>query len=150
MALAADLELRRRHPDIPLNPLKAAEPATEADSRGAGPVFSNHQQEQNAARTAAAVRQPDLGVAEISAEVTERVARIAQRAREARQQIDALASLPSFADEAQTVHAGPAWDVLARRQRDAIIQPPKPEIVPARVVLRRFHERAAEAELEPG
>jgi hypothetical protein len=44
---------------------------------------------------------------------------------------------------------GPAWDVLARRDRDAILQPPKPEITPASEVLRRAQEQAAGYEAEP-
>jgi hypothetical protein len=40
-----------------------------------------------------------------------------------------------------------AWNVQASRQRDAILQPPKPDVVPASKVLERSHDR--QADLEP-
>ena len=79
---------------------------------------------------------PDLAVLNIAPAVAGQVARIADQARRAQEQIDCLASLPQYADEQQLINAGPAWDVLARRQHDATIQPPKPEIVLAQVLLR--------------
>ena len=76
------------------------------------------------------------------------LARITENARRAQEQIDHLRNLPEFAEHDNSISLGPAWNVLARRQREAIIQPPKPEIVPARAVLQRSQERTAEAEHE--
>ncbi len=39
--------------------------------------------------------------------------------------------MPEFADEEQSVSTRPAWTLQARRERDAILQPPNPEITPA-------------------
>ena len=78
-----------------------------------------------------------------------RLAEIAKQARLAQQQIDSLAALPQFADAEQSVYTGPAWDVQARRERDAIIQPPRPQIVPSRSVLQRAQSRTAGYDAEP-
>jgi hypothetical protein len=40
---------------------------------------------------------------------------------------------------------GEAWNVLAERRRDAVIQPPKPPIPAADAILERAAEREAEA-----
>ena len=46
------------------------------------------------------------------------------------------------------MHLGTAWSVLARRDREAIIQPPKPEVTPASEIRRRVQERTAAHEPE--
>lgn len=56
--------------------------------------------------------------------------------------------MPRYAADDHSVYLGTAWHMLARRERDAIIQPPKPEIKPADAVLQRAQERTAEAEPE--
>jgi len=80
---------------------------------------------------------PNLAALDIDPAGGGRLAEIADRACQAQRDIDAVVALPQFADEEQAVYAGAAWDVTARRQRDAIIQPPRPQIVPARAVLAR-------------
>jgi hypothetical protein len=167
MALAADLELRRRHPDAKLKALVSAEPVVAGNSLEdpewiseafAPPVeatpkppqiFPNNEDERIASGNGAASRFPDLTALDINPGVADRLTRIADRAREAQEYIDSLAGLPQFADEEQSVYTGPAWDVMARRQRDAIIQPPRPEIVPAQAVLARSPARMAEFDAEP-
>jgi hypothetical protein len=133
MARAADAELRRRHPD--------------AHADQGQPT--SHTLSQPEGTTAPAVpSSPNLGELDINPAVADRLAQIADHARRAQQQLDYLASLPEYTDEHQTIYAGPAWDVLARRQREAIIQPPKPEITPATAVLARAQTRTAEPEPE--
>jgi hypothetical protein len=167
MALAADLELRRRHPDVKLTPLRSAEPAPTRSSPGTAPwvtqaftvsppvtqpragTISSIDMQQNATGSPGARRPPELAELDINPSVASRLAEIAKQARLAQQQIDSLAALPQFADAEQSVCTGPAWDVQARRERDAIIQPPKPEIVPSRSVLQRAHARTAEFDAEP-
>ncbi len=141
MALAADLELRRRHPDARLKPLQGTGPAIPSSDIGINPS------------TTAGTHEPvNLAALDIDADVADRLAQITERARQARQQLDCLATMPQFADEEQSVYTGPAWDVLARRQREAIIQPPRPEIPPARAVLERAGVATGQPdfEAEPG
>ena len=167
MAQAADLELRRRHPDAKLKPLAPAEPATAASSPDDGqwitPAFTvlgkashkpaqtfiNIEEKSFAPGHPAVAAQADLAALDIDPAVAGRLAQIADRARQAQQHIDALAALPQFDDEEQSLYAGSAWDVTARRDRDAIIQPPKPQIVPARAVLERVPARVAQFDAEP-
>ena len=90
----------------------------------------------------------DLSAAEMPADVVEQIARISENARRAQEQIDYLRSQPQYAEHDNSLYLGPAWDVLARRDRAAVIQPPKPEITPAAAVLQHSRDRTAEAEAE--
>jgi hypothetical protein len=49
------------------------------------------------------------------------------------------------AEEPDEMDLGEAWNVLAERRRDAIIQPPKPPIPAAGAIAERTAEREAEA-----
>jgi hypothetical protein len=167
MALAADLELRRRHPDAKLTPLRSTEPASADTTPGAAPwitqaftvsppaaqpragTISTIDMQQNATRSPGVRRPPELAELDINPSVAIRLAEIARQARQAQRQIDSLAALPQFADQEQSVYTGPAWDVQARRERDAIIQPPRPQIVPSRPVLQRAQSRTAGYDAEP-
>jgi len=82
-------------------------------------------------------------------EVPEQVHRIHENARKAQEVIDKLRGTPQFAEDDDAVYLGAAWGNLARRDRDAIVQPPKPEVVPASAVLKRAQERRASREAEP-
>ena len=83
----------------------------------------------------------DLSAADMPADVAEQIARITENARRAQEQIDYLRSQPQYAEHDDSLYLGPAWDVLARRERAAIIQPPKPEITPAAAVLQHSRDR---------
>jgi hypothetical protein len=61
---------------------------------------------------------------------------------EARQNVMVPAEDPDWEDE------GPAWRVW-EAQRDAILQPPKPEIQPADGVLDAARQRDTQLETEP-
>jgi hypothetical protein len=174
MALAADLELRRRHPEANLPPLTVAADSgpTSSDRSEVGawvqqaiaadapmlrartePKTSKNEGERTSApRNVGFQHQLDLSATAISADVPDQLARITQNARRAQEQIEHLRSLPEFAEHDNSISLGPAWNVLGRRERQAIIQPPKPEIVPASAVLQRSQERTAvaEPELEAG
>jgi hypothetical protein len=143
MALAADLELRRRHPKAKLPPLNppAAQAAPELTS-------STIEAERIASPSPGSQNLIDLTAAEIPPQTEQRLTAITENAQRAQQQIDYLASLPRYAADDHTIYLGTAWDVLARRQRDAIIQPPKPEIRPAVAVLRASQQRTPELEPE--
>jgi conjugative relaxase-like TrwC/TraI family protein len=162
MAVAADLELRHRYPDAKLPPLTSAEahPADKAEATHwvrhaitadspAQPISEIHHSESTPPGQSGAPELDELGVADIPVHVSEQLARIADNARQAQQTIDYLRQLPRYAVDDHAVYLGPAWDVLDRRQRDAIIQPPKPEIVPAPAVLAaRSQEREADFEAQ--
>jgi len=47
-------------------------------------------------------------------------------------------------EDPDEIDLGHAWNVLAERHRDAVIQPPKPPIPAAGAVLERSAEREAE------
>jgi hypothetical protein len=52
------------------------------------------------------------------------------------------------AEEPDEMDLGEAWNVLAERRRDAVIQPPRPPIPAAEAVLERAAEREAEMTAE--
>ena len=75
------------------------------------------------------------------------VQRIHETARQIQAKIDDFASTREPAEEPDATDLGPAWNIQAACQRDAILQPPKHDIVPASKILERSHER--QADLEP-
>jgi len=173
VAVAADLELRRRHLGTVLEPLKSAEHAgiPSPDPVPAAPREEVWIQEtlDGAAHLAgaeniSAPREASLTPAQREArgqqalgltpptvhdEVPEQVHRIRENARKAQEQIDKLRGTAQYAEDDDAVYLGTAWGNLARRDRDAIVQPPKPEVVPASAVLKRAQERSASREVEP-
>jgi hypothetical protein len=125
LAVAADAELRRRHPDQPWPPLRSADPqpAAEAqhDHRPLIPGVDVEEITQQAKDLAAQHR-----------EFTERLAE--------RQSLTMPAEDPDFEDLGL---AFPAW---TEPLRDAILQPPKPQIEPSTQVLERIASRDAHME----
>jgi len=116
VAVLADAELRRRHPDLELEPLRSAEPDAPPPQLPALPD----------------------GEAEILALAEQaRQQRHAFRERlQERQGVQIPAEDPDFAPE------GNAWpSAWPQRDRDAVLQPPKPEMRPAPQI-----ERAADME----
>ena len=109
LAVQADLELRRRHPDRKIRPLESAEPKA-SEEPTAEPGWLAELNEQR---------------------------RVFREELEARQNVMVPAEDPDWEDE------GPAWQVW-EAQRDAILQPPKPEIRPAEGVLEAAHQRDTE------
>jgi hypothetical protein len=115
LAVAADAELRRREPGLGLAPLKSAEaaPVTDAERaelhspRAAAPQ-SGHEPDRSG--SPGWVRQMAQG----------RPAFLEQLAE--RQSIRVPDPDPDYGDH------GPAWPALAPRERDAILQPPVPEM----------------------
>jgi hypothetical protein len=179
IAIAADLELRRRHPgwQIPaLRPHPAESegityPANPAPAKKNGPwvqptldgteheaTHPEHQTERNAAAPVDQ-READgrlvLGLAPQSAydEIPEQVLRIQRNARIAQARLDDLANTPLPGAEEDGLSPGLAWPVAASRERDAILQPPRPDIVPSARLLEHRHATQAGAghtEAEPG
>jgi hypothetical protein len=125
LAVAADAELRRRHPAQHYPPLRSAEPppATEA---------------QRAELTLTPGRQaPAMGqwIKDLAAGHDAFAGKIAER-----QSLTVPSEDPDYADLGQ---AFPPWP---RPGRGAILQPPKPEIRPSPQVLQRAADRDADPE----
>jgi hypothetical protein len=111
LAVQADSELRRRHPDRKLRPLESAEP-TAPDEPTVEPGWLADLNEQR---------------------------RVFRQELETRQNVMVPNEDPDWEDQ------GPAWKVW-EAQRDAILQPPKPEIGPADGVLEAIRQRDTEPE----
>jgi conjugative relaxase-like TrwC/TraI family protein len=73
------------------------------------------------------------------------ITEIAKYNRNRQAEIDERRSMRIPAEEADEMDLGEAWNVLAKRRRDAIIQPPKPPIPAADAIAERAAEREAEA-----
>lgn len=176
IAIAADVELRRRHPDMDIEPLRS-HPA-EADgitnpassnsvldtASGAQPALDNsgspdstirHRPQQEHAglsRRRDLGQQAVLGLTPQAAhnEIPAQVLRIRDNARIAQAKIDDLASLPLPGPGDDTSSRGIAWPSGAGRDRDAVLQPPHPDVVPSARVLAQLTLAQAGAEVEMG
>ena len=124
LAIAADAELRRRHPDFSIHPLHSAEPAPVSDiDREKLTLVPDQKIDQMAAwiRDLAAQRQ------------------VFREKIEERQGLMVPSEDPDWGDLGE---AFPAWQTPGR---DAILQPPKPQITPAARIL----QLAAEHDTSP-
>jgi hypothetical protein len=175
-AIAADLELRRRHPGIQLAPLRSAEPepgiGSDADSelsrrqmwlQGTLDGAAHLPDTDAEARTDKAAVGPVTRSGEVpgqlalalrpeaaSRPIPEQLLQIRDNARRVQEQIDKLRTIPEYEEDDDASYLGPGWASLVRRDRDAILQPPKPDLVPASAVLQRARGRTADREPEAG
>ena len=86
-------------------------------------------------------------------QIPEQVLRISQNASTAQAILDDLAHMPLPGTDADDLSPGLAWPAAAGRERDAVLQPPRPDVVPSAQVLERYHTTqpaASHAEAEPG
>jgi hypothetical protein len=120
LAVAADSEYRRRHPEEKLPPLRSAEPAVPAGEE----------------------RQALIPDGEAEYETPQWVADLAGRNRAARERLDELKSVRVPGEDHECEDEGQAWPGQLTRQREAILQPPKLEIRPAEQVAELARERA--------
>ena len=125
LAIAADAELRRRYPDLRIKPLHPAEPA---------PVGDIDPEELTLT--------PDKKIGEMAAWIRDLAAqRQAFREKfEERQGLMVPSEDPDWGDLGE---AFPAWQAPGR---DAILQPPKPQIAPSAKILELVQERDTEPE----
>lgn len=165
IAIAADLELRRRHPGEAIPPLRpdaaeaagadwpgeaapAAGPDTDEEAwvqltldGAAHPVGASDQRvnEQAQPRRREAAGQLALGLTPQTAQdpVPEQVTSIRDNTRAVQDKLDELAGVPLPAADDDSLSPGPAWPAEARRERDAVLQPPRPHVVPSSRVLAR-------------
>jgi hypothetical protein len=120
IAIAADAELRRRHPDLRIEPLHSAEPV---------PISDIDRDQLTSA--------PDQKIGEMAAWIRDLAAqRQAFRKKiEERQGLVMSNEDPDWGDLGETL---PAWQAPGR---DAILQPPKPQITPSSKILQLVQER---------
>ena len=154
IAIAADLELRRRHPGMPIPPLRPhpaelegmADPGPDerAEQAPGGTVHSAPNAPPRSQHDVDTQKQRLLGLTPDSAEseIPELVTHIREHAKIAQAKLDELASLPEQAADMDTLSPGPAWPVAAQRDRDAILQPPRSEVVPSARIAKRYAELA--------
>jgi hypothetical protein len=114
LAVAADAELRRRHPDQHFSPLRSAEPDPATETQSAELTLTT-------AQTLPDMSQWITDLAAAHQTFAERLADL--------QSLTIPSPDPDFGDLGQ---AFPPWP---RLDRDAILQPPKPEIRPSPRVL---------------
>jgi hypothetical protein len=125
LAVAADAELRRRHPDQRIQPLRSAEPA---------PVEEPERERLTLA--------PDQKIGDMARWVTDLATQrqAFQQNMEERRALKIPSEDPDWEDLG---HAFPAWNPP---RRDAILQPPQPEIPPAAKILQLANQHQADRE----
>jgi hypothetical protein len=125
LAVAADAELRRRHPDQRFPPLRSAEPqpATQA------------QRDDLTMTVGEQPREPGQWIKDLVTEHHAFADKLAER-----QSTKIPSAAPGYGD------LGQAFRPWTGRGKDAILQPPKPEIRPSTRVLERAADRERDAE----
>ena len=125
LAIAADAELRRRHPDLRVKPLHSAEPV---------PVGEIDCDKLTSA--------PDQKIAEMAAWIRDLPAQ-----RQAfLGKIEERQGLMMPSEDPEWEHLGEAFPAWQAPNRDAILQPPKPQITPSAKILQLAVERDIEPE----
>jgi hypothetical protein len=126
LAIAADAELRRRHPDLKIKPLHSAESA---------PVSDNDRDQLTLA--------PDQKIGKMAAWVHDLTAQ-----RQAfREELKKRQGLKVPSEDPDWGHLGDAFPAWQSPGRDAILQPPKPQITPSAKIrqLAAGHDASPEA-----
>jgi hypothetical protein len=168
IAIAADLELRRRHLGRPIPPLRP-HPTERNGITGSAPDESawvqltldvtahpvgvassgrpcNERARDN--RSAETDGQLMLGLTPRTAhyEIPEHVLRIRDNAKAAQAKLDELASLREPVTDTDDLSRGLTWPANQQRDRDPVLQPPQLEVVPAARIVERYHAATAEAD----
>jgi hypothetical protein len=125
LAVAADAELRRRHPDQAFAPLRSAEPESVTGTQGS---------------------EPDPGPGEQNGELSQRIRDLAAGRRQFADRLAQRQSLMLPAEDPDYADLGPAFPAWTPASRNAILQPPRPQIPPSARVLERGREPQADRE----
>ena len=125
LAIAADAELRRRHPDQRIEPLRSAEPA---------PVSDTDRAELTWPRTRRSPRWPPGS------------ATLPHKRQAFREKLEELQGLKVPSEDPDWDDLGDAFPSWKPPGRDAILQPPKPQITPSAKILQLAAERDTEPE----
>ncbi len=159
LARAADIELKRRGVLGPDDHLRSAEPEGfryhERDKAaevwvqprldGGAELPRETEPLTPAEREERALEVLGLTLGYDQPELPMQVTEITEYNRKRQAEIDERRSMRIPAEEPDEMDLGEAWNVLAERRRDAVIQPPKPPIPAADAILERAAEREAEA-----
>jgi hypothetical protein len=124
LAISADSELRRRHPHQRHEPVRSAEP-----------VVSDHERKQLELTPGAAIYKTPKWIT-----------RLAEERRAFQEKLDERRSVRIPSEDPQLGDEGEAWPTWIARDRDAILQPPKPEMKPSPEIAARAAEPAADRE----
>ncbi|MGI8448225.1 MAG: hypothetical protein ACR2MP_13795 [Streptosporangiaceae bacterium] len=169
-AIAADAELRRRHPEQVLESLSPAghdeaTPPGAAVQSGTEVLVQPTLEESVSLPSTAAPEQasyqaghspvPDPASPATPLEIAgdgipPRIMRIRENARAAQAEIDRLSSARIPDGDTDEADLGLSWSALTRRDRAAVIQPPRPEIIPASEILRQAGAGHADVVPETG
>jgi hypothetical protein len=122
LAVAADAELRKRHPDQPIEPLRCAEPE---------PVSDTDRQELTLAT--------DRRISAMAQWISD----LAAQRQAFREQMAIRQALRVPADDPEEQDLGPAFPAWIPPARDAVLQPPKPQITPSAKILELAREQEA-------
>ena len=125
LAVAADAELRRRHPGQHYPPLRSAEPEPATQLQRDELTLAPGQQ----------IQEMGQWIKDLAAQRRAFADRLAER-----QSLTIPAPDPDYED------LGPAFPAWTASRTDAILQPPKPEIQPSTLVLERVADRDADWE----
>ena len=125
LAVAADAELRRRYPDLRIQPLHSAEPA---------PVGDTDRDQLTLA--------PDQKIGEIAAWIRD----LAAQRQAFREKIEERIGLMVPNQDPDWGDLGEAFPARRSPGRDAILQPPKPQITPSEKIVQLAGEHDTEHE----
>ena len=125
LAIAADAELRRRHPGQPIEPLRSAEPAPASDTE-------RHD----------LVPAVDKKIGQIAGWIED----LAAQRTAFREKLDERQALKIPSEDPDWEDLGHAFPTTFTRQREAILQPPKPQITPSAKILYLAAERDSSPE----
>ena len=115
LAIAADSELRRRNPDERFEPLRSGEP-----------VVTDKERDQLTLTSGAE-----------SYETPEWITRLAAERRAVRERLDERKGVRVPSQDPDYEDQGEAWPAWTARDRDAILQPPRPQMQPAPAIAER-------------
>jgi hypothetical protein len=156
-ARAADIELKRRGVLAPDDHLKSGEPEgfthpddektvkTWVQPRLDGSIDLPREPEPLTPdkREERALQALGLTLGHDQPELPLQVTKIADYNRQRQAEIDERRTMRIPAEEPGEMDLGEAWNVLAERHRDAVVQPPKPPIPAAEAVRERAADREA-------
>jgi hypothetical protein len=120
LAIAADAELRRRHPSQPMEPLRSAEPDTVGEAQCQDLVVG-----------------PGRGIGEMAEWVTD----MAAQRQAFRDKIEERQALTIPSEDPDWEEFGQAYPSASPPEGDAILQPPRPSVTPSAKILELALER---------
>ena len=125
LAIAADAELRRRHPGHRIEPLRSAEPTTVSDA----------QREQ-------LILTPDKNIGEVTGWIKD----LAAQRQAFREKLEERRTLTIPSEDPDREDLGHAFPSPTPPQQDTILQPPKPTITPSAKILELARDQYAAPE----